>query len=218
MIYLYVKTHNVTGLKYLGKTTKNPYTYKGSGTYWLRHIKTHGYDVTTEIVFQSENLEEVKTKGIYYSAIWNVVESTSWANLIVETASGGDTSLLIDYKLRNSTNNSKYGVDCVFQSDKIINKMKETRLKKYGVEWASQSSIVQETTRENNKEKYGVDSPNKLGYRKDQVRNHNKYLADREVVKNLRILKKATYIKELTNGWYKKPTKMLEEIYLHYCG
>lgn len=218
MIYLYVKTHNKTGLKYLGKTTKNPYTYKGSGTYWLRHIKIHGYDVSTEIIFQSENLEEVKNKGIYYSNIWNVVESTDWANLIVETASGGDTSSLIDYKSRNSTNIFKYGVHCVFQSDKIIDKMKETRFKKYGVEWASQSSVVQETTRKNNIEKYGIDSPNKLQYRKDQVKNHNKYLSERDVVKNLRILKKKIYIKELTNGWYKKPTEMLEEIYLRYCG
>jgi len=32
-IYLYKKTHNVTGLQYLGKTTRNPFTYKGSGVY-----------------------------------------------------------------------------------------------------------------------------------------------------------------------------------------
>ena len=38
-MYLYVKTHNKSGLKYLGKTIQNPFKYKGSGTYWLRHIK-----------------------------------------------------------------------------------------------------------------------------------------------------------------------------------
>ena len=38
MIYLYKKTHNKTGLKYLGKTiSKDPYTYSGSGVYWTRH-------------------------------------------------------------------------------------------------------------------------------------------------------------------------------------
>ena len=29
--WLYVKQHPVTGLKYFGKTTQNPYRYKGSG-------------------------------------------------------------------------------------------------------------------------------------------------------------------------------------------
>ena len=36
--YLYVKTHNVTGLKYFGKTTRNPLTTNGSGVYWKSHI------------------------------------------------------------------------------------------------------------------------------------------------------------------------------------
>lgn len=40
MIYLYVKTHNITGLKYLGKTNnKDPHSYKGSGKYWILHCK-----------------------------------------------------------------------------------------------------------------------------------------------------------------------------------
>ena len=39
---LYVKTHNKTGLKYLGRTTQDPYKYKGSGTYWRSHLKKHG--------------------------------------------------------------------------------------------------------------------------------------------------------------------------------
>jgi hypothetical protein len=31
MISLYIKTHNTTGMKYLGKTTRNPFKYRGSG-------------------------------------------------------------------------------------------------------------------------------------------------------------------------------------------
>jgi transposase len=51
LIYLYVKTHNKTGLKYLGKTTKlDPHKYSGSGKRWLRHLKKHGFDYTTEIL------------------------------------------------------------------------------------------------------------------------------------------------------------------------
>lgn len=43
IIYLYVKRHKVTGMKYFGKTVKkDPYKYNGSGLYWVRHIKKYG--------------------------------------------------------------------------------------------------------------------------------------------------------------------------------
>lgn len=41
MIHLYIKTHNTTGLKYFGKTTKDPYKYLGSGKHWRAHLKIH---------------------------------------------------------------------------------------------------------------------------------------------------------------------------------
>lgn len=90
MIYLYLKTHNKTGLKYLGKTTSDdPHKYQGSGKLWKRHIKKHGYDVTTEIIFQSTDLDEIKAEGIRLSNLWNIVESKEYANLIVESGDGG---------------------------------------------------------------------------------------------------------------------------------
>lgn len=101
MIYLYIKTHNITGLKYFGKTTKDPQTYKGSGKYWKLHIKKHGYDVTTAIIFQSESKEKIKEMGLHYSKLWDVVNSEKWANLIEENGDGGDVSNCIDYKKRN---------------------------------------------------------------------------------------------------------------------
>lgn len=91
-IYLYVKTHNVTGLKYLGKTIKNPETYKGSGKRWLNHIKKHGYNVTTEILLITESAKEIKDTGIFFSRLWNIVESKEWANLMEETGTGGRIS------------------------------------------------------------------------------------------------------------------------------
>jgi hypothetical protein len=43
IIYLYIKQHAITGKKYFGRTTKrNPYMYKGSGSYWTNHIKKYG--------------------------------------------------------------------------------------------------------------------------------------------------------------------------------
>jgi hypothetical protein len=89
-IYLYKKTHRVTGLKYLGTTnSKNPYRYKGSGTYWRHHCDKHGYDIDTEILFETDNKEELRSKGLYYSELWNVVDSKEWANLKPEEGNGG---------------------------------------------------------------------------------------------------------------------------------
>jgi len=107
MYYLYVKTHNTTNLKYLGYTKRDPYKYKGSGTRWYNHIKKHGYDVTTEIIFQSESKEEVAETGRVYSDLWNVVESVNWANLVIESGDGGDTFKHIDYSKINKTKVSK---------------------------------------------------------------------------------------------------------------
>lgn len=85
-IYLYVKTHNKTGLKYLGKTeSKDPHKYPGSGKYWQHHLKTHGKDYSTEIIKECESMEEFSKWGLYYSNLWNVVESDDWANLTEET-------------------------------------------------------------------------------------------------------------------------------------
>lgn len=88
-ISLYKKTHNITGLKYLGKTKQDPFKYKGSGVVWTRHIKKHGYDVTTEILFEAEDNSKIREWGIYYSNLWNVVESKEWANLKPEEGDGG---------------------------------------------------------------------------------------------------------------------------------
>jgi hypothetical protein len=95
-IYLYVKTHNKTGLKYLGKTVaKDPHKYKGSGDYWRQHITKYGYDVTTTIIRECHTKEELQEWGLYYSTLWNVVNSRDesgrkiWANLKPESGDGG---------------------------------------------------------------------------------------------------------------------------------
>jgi len=62
---IYVKTHNKTGLKYLGKTKQDPLKYRGSGIKWRDHISKHGYDVTTEIIYESNNDDDIKQMGIY---------------------------------------------------------------------------------------------------------------------------------------------------------
>ena len=81
--YLYVKTHLVSGLKYLGKTEKDPYIYKGSGVRWKNHIRKHGYDVRTDILLMTDDYDELVETGLFFSKLFNVVESKEWANLIL---------------------------------------------------------------------------------------------------------------------------------------
>lgn len=98
-IYLYVKTHTVTGLKYLGKTSKpDPHKYKGSGVRWNRHLAKHGPTYTTEILRECQSNEELKEWGLHYSKLWNIVDSSEWANLKEECGDGGDTSMCEKFK------------------------------------------------------------------------------------------------------------------------
>lgn len=90
MLYsLYVKTHLKTGLKYLGYTKQDPHKYQGSGKRWTNHIKTHGYDVWTNILLRSEEISYIVEMGKYYSEIWDITTSSEWANLKPEEGQGG---------------------------------------------------------------------------------------------------------------------------------
>jgi hypothetical protein len=95
-LYLYVKTHATTGLKYLGKTNRSdPHKYLGSGVYWRRHIEKYGQNFTTEILKECSTNEELKHWGLYYSNLWNIVNAKDgngrkiWANLKPEFGDGG---------------------------------------------------------------------------------------------------------------------------------
>jgi len=91
--YLYIKTHNKTGLKYFGKTTNDPHRYYGSGKYWLSHLRKHGYDISTEIIGYYTSKEECQNAAENFSIINNIVESKEWANLILENGlNGGNTN------------------------------------------------------------------------------------------------------------------------------
>ena len=99
-IYLYVKTHNITGLKYLGKTcSEDPYSYAGSGKRWLRHLDKHGYDYTTEILYTTDDPLDFREVALEYSRFFDVVNSNEWANLMEENGAGADNSHNIDYEV-----------------------------------------------------------------------------------------------------------------------
>jgi len=95
---LYIKI-SPTGLQYLGKYTQKKgrtvYSYLGSGKRWRNHLNLHGYkakDIQTIVLLETSNKEELIEKGMYYSKLYNIVESNEWANLRVENGDGGSTT------------------------------------------------------------------------------------------------------------------------------
>lgn len=88
--YLYVKTHRITGLQYLGFTSrKDPHKYTGSGKYWHLHLKKHGYNYDTKILHKCVSKSAIRAWGLFYSKLWSVVKSNKWANLKDENGDGG---------------------------------------------------------------------------------------------------------------------------------
>ena len=87
--WLYIKQHTVTGLKYFGKTTRDPKKYKGSGKRWFNHLNTHGYTVKTIWAQLFTNKTELVEFALNFSKNNNIVESSEWANLIPENGLDG---------------------------------------------------------------------------------------------------------------------------------
>jgi hypothetical protein len=89
-IYLYVKQHCTTGMKYFGVTSKkDPYIYIGSGTYWRRHLKVHGKNINTINVWEFTDPVECEKFALDFSEKNNIVESKDWANLRPENGRDG---------------------------------------------------------------------------------------------------------------------------------
>lgn len=94
-----IKIHNVTGKKYLCKTIReDPNNYLGSGTLWRRHLSKHGKDISTVIIFQTEDKKHFNKVCKETSIILNVVESKEWLNIVPEHGDGGDTSMSLAYQ------------------------------------------------------------------------------------------------------------------------
>lgn len=105
---LYVKTHRKTGLRYLGQTSKDPFSYCGSGIDWKKHLREHGKDFDTIILYQSSNKQDINDQGRFYSTYYNVVNAVDdygnkiWANRILETGGGSCPTDETREKLRSS--------------------------------------------------------------------------------------------------------------------
>jgi hypothetical protein len=115
--YLMIKTHNITGLKYLCQTKqKDPFIYTGSGVFWKSHLKKHGVNISTTILLETTDRNKLKELGRAYSKFYNVVRSKEWANKIPETGGGpgwkcGDGSHTKSEKFRKFISESQKGSD-----------------------------------------------------------------------------------------------------------
>ena len=83
--YLYIKRHKITGLKYFGKTIKDPLKYQGSGTKWKSHMQYYGKEHVDTIWYQLfEDIDECRNYALKFSEENDIVNSDEWANLIPE--------------------------------------------------------------------------------------------------------------------------------------
>jgi len=130
--YLYIKTHNVTGLKYFGKTTNDPNMYRGSGKYWLAHIKKYGYNVTTEIFGYYTEKEQCIAAATQFSKDTNIVYAVNnsnkkiWANQIIENGIDGGAARFGPHSVetKQKISDAKTGK---YPSNKTKNKIREAR-------------------------------------------------------------------------------------------
>lgn len=91
IVYLYIKQHSITGLKYFGKTVaRDPFKYGGSGSYWTNHCNKHGKEhVKTVEIWGFDDQELCTEFALKFSEENNIVESKEWANLIEENGLTG---------------------------------------------------------------------------------------------------------------------------------
>lgn len=92
-VYLYIKEHAVSGMRYFGKTTKakeDMLKYHSSGVYWKRHLKLHGANhVVTVWYCEFYDKSDCEEFALFFSEEANIVNSAKWANLKPENGSDG---------------------------------------------------------------------------------------------------------------------------------
>lgn len=182
MIYLYVKTHRKTGLKYLGKTiSKDPYNYPGSGTRWSNHLNVHGKDSETIILLATNDISELKETGIFFSKLWNVVESDEWANLKPEEGDGGwshinenrdefyTKSIGVSNPSKLDFVKNRISMSNKLSSEENVRKRKANSISKYGVDHYSKNAGALEKRNRMLFDRYGVNNVSQLDSVKDKM-------------------------------------------------
>lgn len=195
-IYLYVKTHKITGLKYFGKTHGEPFSYKGSGVYWKRHLKMHGEDLETTIIGEFLDEDVCKKVALEFSIKHDIVKSKEWANLKIEELDGGWDHINSKKEFKRATS-SKAGKAChAKHPDLAINNIRFAQ--------TTQSALKGVETK---KKQYGLDYFKRLGsVPKSEKQKQNLSLAQKDM-KMINLNGKNTFVKKdkvdeyIKNGW-----------------
>lgn len=137
-VTLYIATHNKTGLRYFGKTTRYftvqelQENYHGSGVHWNNHLKIHGDDVTMEIYkicsLNEDEQDYVKPIALKFSEENNIVNDYhNWANQIPEDglAGGGLTVDQLTEEQRKRLSDAKVGVNNPMYGKKLSSSHRE---------------------------------------------------------------------------------------------
>lgn len=86
---LYVK--ELAGVKYFGKTSRDPYAYSGSGIIWRDRIKKYGKE-NIKTLWVSKwyyDPQTIHDDALQFSMQNKIVESNEWANLQAENGIAG---------------------------------------------------------------------------------------------------------------------------------
>lgn len=232
-IRLYIKTHIVTGLKYFGKTTRADInSYRGSGTYWLNHIKKHGYHVITELYGEYNCQETASLSAIKFSIDNNIVDSNEWANLELEDAKNGRapkytlefiTSVVMNYTNKKDIESDYPGIlHCMKSNYGVFDEMTKHMVHST-VKWTKEH-IIHVASKYSSKSVFvnqcpgGTDAARKLNLW-DEVTSHMKCVKKRKYTKEeiledaKRYNNKTDYVKKSktayvarTNGFWEEAT------------
>lgn len=142
-VTLYIAEHNQTGLKYFGKTTQFhkeielQEKYHGGGTYWRRHLKKHGDDVTMKIYkicsLNEEDEDYVEPIALKFSEENDIVNSKEWANLKKENGLDGGSDYMSEETKKKisfySSNRSQETLNKISESSKNRKHSSDSKLK-----------------------------------------------------------------------------------------
>ena len=181
---LYVK--ELMGMKYFGKTTRDPYKYTGSGKIWKDRIKKYGKEkiVTLWVSDWFHDPEIIQDYSLNFSRENGIVESDEWANLQAE----------------NGINGGRFINPGTPGSGR---KSAETKRKK-GIPVGGTTESVSKGNR--TKAEKGISVTIQLNKPVSRLKANDtcNRLADREIVKQLRELAIRSQ-KKLGSGWVRKP-------------
>ena len=185
---LYIK--ELEGMKYFGKTSRDPYKYTGSGIVWKDRIKKYG-KANIKTIWVSDwfyDPQTIQEYALKFSKDNKIVESSEWANLRAENGINGGIFVNPGYEgagKKSAETKRKKGILVGINSEGA-KKMVETRRERYGSMTVS------------------FNTPERQAKAKEICNN----LTNRAIVQELRELNAIVKTK-LGSGWVRKPDQWI---------